>query len=757
MELSGFAFLEQMNSIAALNARKMEDLLYEDPGSSVVKARLFAESVLDSVFDIEGINIPSISSLHDKISYLTKEGFITADIQSAFDTVRLSGNKAAHDGTFDDLVLGLRLHRVVYKIAVWYSEVYASKHVTIPPYESPKPKHQELNVQELVKQHLQELIRTGQVNVEGLAVLGNNALEDSDTPRDPDEGMQDPESHLLQELKRLQDSSKEAVEGSNQLSQFKQYLHVERQIQQDAERILTARQGRAEGNLILLCGSVGDGKSHLLAYLKENRQGLVQNYQIYNDATESFSPSKNSLETLEEILLDFSDQRLMNCSKNVILAINMGVLHNFISVDRSSGVTYSRLTEFIDASGVFSDGVTTYYSDKYFDLISFADYHPYELTKNGPVSIFFSGLLKKVMQPTKNNPFYSAYLKDVSKSIRSMVHENYEFMQDEYVQMQIVGLIIQTLVKSKMVLSARAFLNFVADILVPTDTTPYNLLTEIERIRNSLPSLVFGRRERSEILKAIDSLDPIHIRSAYTDDLLVSLNTLHDWNKLVGSYVKSKKGSEWLLPFTQLNNLAEHSFSMFSEELIRVAYLSNSDFVDNLNDDKYLNYVGKLYGFNNGNKASIKATYDEVRDALFKWQGSPLKDYIYINKKQSGSYMLAQKLNLKPMSREPRVRTEDGLQSFKSSIVLTYHDGTGSNTTSLEIDYQLFDLLQKVRDGYRPNKRDEEEAARFVEFIERIMRFGEKKQELIVHFTNDDRLYSLKRDDFGAFVFERES
>ena len=62
--------------------------------------------------------------------------------------------------------------------------------------------------------------------------------------------------------------------------------------------------------MILLCGSVGDGKSHLLAYLKEKKGNLIDHYKIFNDATESFSPDKNAMETLEDVLKGFSDEHI---------------------------------------------------------------------------------------------------------------------------------------------------------------------------------------------------------------------------------------------------------------------------------------------------------------------------------------------------------------------------------------------------------------------------------------------------------------
>lgn len=79
-------------------------------------------------------------------------------------------------------------------------------------------------------------------------------------------------SHLVHEISRLRISSAEAVENAASFSSLKKYLHVERSIQLKVEDILKKRLNEKRSNLILLCGSVGDGKSHLLAYLNEEKK-----------------------------------------------------------------------------------------------------------------------------------------------------------------------------------------------------------------------------------------------------------------------------------------------------------------------------------------------------------------------------------------------------------------------------------------------------------------------------------------------------
>ncbi|MCK6207699.1 DNA phosphorothioation-dependent restriction protein DptF [Bacillus infantis] len=757
-------FLDNINPVAAKNAKKMEELLYEDPGSSIVKARLFAEAILNEVFKLEKIDAPYVSSLFEKISYLTREGYIKRAVQHSFDTIRLSGNKAAHDGDFSDISEAFKLHKEMYNVGVWFYEVYSSEEIKIPAYDTPKPPRKEENIEELVRKQVLDLLGSNYMgeaqvekSVEGISF--KNTIQPEEVVNTGDvsllkKDLPNGESYLLRELKRLKDSSQEAIENASQFSSFKDYLHVDRRIQLDLEHILEEQSVKNSGNLILLCGSVGDGKSHLLAYLKKKKPHLIGKYTIFNDATESFSPNKNAMETLEEVLNSFSDQNIEQSTEKVILAINMGVLHNFINT-RHENYSYQQLKQFVEKSDIFSQNITTFYSEGSFDLLSFGDYHSYELAENGPTSTFFSTLMKKVFSDAEDNPFYAAMKEDEMHGVRTIVHENFQLMQNEFVQRQIVQLVIQTIVKSKLVISARTFLNFIADILIPDEVKNINLVTEFETLKDSLPTLLFNRRERSVLLNALNEVDPIHNRSIFIDQVVIDLNTLSDWEGLINKNIQHSTPIKWLKPFISSENLSDYSFNLFFESFIRLAYLTNEDFASNLTDSSYREFTKNLFYFNVGEKRKIKGFYDEIKKAIFNWKGSPKRGYIYLNKPDE-KFRLAQKLNLRPTIEHLSTRTEEQLDSFKSSILLAYHGGDSDHKIYLDIDYQLYQLLVKVQQGYRPNKKDEEDAIKFVEFIDKIMAFGEKKNELLIHYPNDKKYYTIKKDDFGSFVFERE-
>ncbi|UYZ24024.1 DNA phosphorothioation-dependent restriction protein DptF [Mesobacillus jeotgali] len=758
------SFLEDSIPAAAYSAKKMEELIFEDASSSIIKGRLFAEEILSEVFKIEKLEVPYQSSLYDKINILTREEIINRDIQQAFDTIRLSGNKAAHNANFNDITEAFKLHKEMYKVGVWFVEVYSSGQLKIPPYEAPKPKNkvpQKEEFTELINKQILELLGLGKLDNVQKANVVNKDPKETETIKDgksPEtlikKDLAQGESYLMRELRRLKESSQEAIENANHFSSFKDYMHVDRKIQLDLEEILERNKGIEKGSLILLCGSVGDGKSHLLAYLKEKKPELISDYKIFNDATESFSPNKNSIETLEEVLSGFSDENLEYSNDKIILAINMGVLNNFIHSTHEKHSYYS-LKAFVERSELFTQNITTHYSEGSLSLLSFADYHTYELTETGARSSFFSCLLEKLLNKSDQNPFYVALKEDQKNYIENIVHVNYKFLQNQFVQDQIVQLVTQTIVKKKLVISARAFLNFISDILVPDNVNRIEILSDFEVLNHSLPTLLFNRRERSSILNAMSELDPIHCRSVHIDQLIIKLNTLGDWGGPISEYVNDVIGLNWLTPFMTRSDLTEHSFTLFFESLIRIAFLSNKDFAANISDQDYKDYIENLYSFNVVKMKKISHFYEEILSAIFKWKGSPKKDYIYLSK-PSDKYRLAQKLKPKPTVEHLSPNTNEVLDTFKSSIVIGYNNGNSENNLFIEIDFQLYSLLKKVVAGYRPNKRDEEDAIKFMEFMEKLMEFGEKKEEMLIHFPRDNKFYMVKRDSFGAFAFERE-
>ena len=142
---------------------------------------------------------------------------------------------------------------------------------------------------------------------------------------------------FISELRRLSKLSAEAVQKIDHLDPLKEYMHITRHTENDFRELMLKIAEVNHKQLVLVCGSAGDGKSHLLSYLKySDRDGILDAYTIINDATESDAPNQTAIETLAEKIVAFRDDHLDDggCEK-VVLAINLGMLNNFIDSEQS--------------------------------------------------------------------------------------------------------------------------------------------------------------------------------------------------------------------------------------------------------------------------------------------------------------------------------------------------------------------------------------------------------------------------------------
>lgn len=753
------SFIKDLAPKAYENATIMERLIFEDPGSAMVKSRNFLEEIIGGLLVTENVTQTyEIKTLFDKISYLSSKGYLDKNIQTVIHDLRKIGNTGAHQST-SDLEQAIKAHKLVYQVACWLYESYSPMHDKVPEYSYPKP----VNPVDELKEYINTVLS---------AVINKPAVVEGASPQDPSrDSSQSPlpfeldlptgQSYLIRELKRLGESSKEAIESANSFSRFKDYLHIDRKVQRDLVEILENRFNKNKTNLILICGSVGDGKSHLLAFLKSRYPNLVDQYQFINDATESYSPSMNALETLRESLKAYKDENIETSGQKTILAINMGVLHNFLEMEGHD--EFSKLKRFIDECGLFAASKIQSVSDDYFDLISIGDYYSYELTVNGAQSEFFSGLMQKVFNKDRSNPFYAAYEYDLKNNCYTMTHFNYEFLLETQVQQVILHIVIESVIKYKLVISARAFLNFLSDIMIVNELTPVALMNDFEKLNFSVPQLLFGRKERSNILKHTHLLNPLNLgRSRDIDQLTIELNTLKDVENVVVKYIRSEKGLELLRPLTIDSELDHSPFMIFSEAVIMVAYLTNEEFFHKVSDPTYQTYLRRLYGMNTCNMDVVRETYNDVKNAIFKWKGSPRRDYLYITSEQNSqttSYRLAQKLTLRPANVNKANASVNGnrLDRFVDRLSVCYYLGDSKDKSiTLEVDYFLYKLIHIVNEGYVPNKQDYDDAIKFVEYMETLMKYGSKQNDLLLNVTSENKLFSFRMDDFNGFTFESE-
>lgn len=559
------------------------------------------------------------------------------------------------------------------------------------------------------------------------------------------------ESYLLNELSKLSASSKEVVESLEEMDYFKQYMHVDRTIQHQLFEMIE-RSSEAYGcQLILLCGSVGDGKSHLLSYLKSQNKELLEGFEFHNDATESSDPKLDEIETLQQVLEDFSDENINKSTKKLILAINLGVLNNFIESDEVK-VNYTLLKKFIDDSKVFEqDDISENYESEKFKLVSFGDYSFYELTENGPKSDYIDNILLKIVSKESDNIFNQAYLLDKNNGLYNSMMVNYELLSLESVRKQVVNLLIKSLVKSKKILSTRDLLIFIYDLLVPSKFEKNEI-----NLEDLIPNKIFISKESGEFLKIISDEDPINLRSDYIDKLLITLNTAKNTEMFMQYYFDKEILEKFDRVFNEYKKLDIHSNDSFKIIIRFVFMIGKNEYINK--DVYYDKYVEYLYFYNKGELSKYKDLFKKVKYLIYNWNGYAGDNYIYLNK-YLNKFNIAEKVYIKESKKGSCPKNqEDILERFKKNIVIGFKCNDRYEE-ALEIDYQLYEKIEEIEEGYCCTRNDKEKLVRFVEFMQRIIMHGNMNEKVIIKEKSTKNTFFLEYSDFSdeKYVFGREN
>ncbi|WP_249870850.1 DNA phosphorothioation-dependent restriction protein DptF [Oceanobacillus saliphilus] len=552
------------------------------------------------------------------------------------------------------------------------------------------------------------------------------------------------ESKFEATLQVLQSSSKESVVNASSFGDLRTYMHVERDIQTELENILTQLKGNGNPSLILLCGSVGDGKSHLLAYMKEHHTELMHDVVVHNDSTESYDPDKNSLDTLEKVLAPFNDGN--HPDKHVVIAINLGVLHNFYSLQRHTG-KFQALCDFIDESGVFEKGQHGIKQAGAFYMLNFADSQPYVLTKEGPKSPFFLELMDKVTNPDRNNPFYRSWLEDKENGIKTTAHYNYFFLQHNEVKESIVQSLIEVMIKKKVFISTRAFYNFLYEIIVPVHNP---LLKDDASIKGEdmLPNLIYGHPDRSPLLAALNEIDPLRRRLETTDQLVSEFLLKTD----PLAFAVEELGEHMAIgAWKQVNTMHKQKNQM---EYARLFIRQHALLFRKNYDEVYREYVHFLFSFYHGDEDEIGRLFELIERVVYAWKGSPKDRFVFVDSPNK-TFRLAVEVNLEPEVDEQVFGSSEGqdeVEQFTPSIRIGFSQK--GEAFLFELDYKLYALLKQIRNGYRPNRQDIQDALQFSEFHDRIIKSADQKTNVLLVHRHDGTILEVKKPRFSKSKFE---
>lgn len=579
-------------------------------------------------------------------------------------------------------------------------------------------------------------------------------------------------NQFLIELQKLRESSQNAVAQGNtyNFDKFQEYLHVEREVEKKLSEQIKKCSRSNTSSLILVCGNVGDGKSHILSWLNNSLKNELSNFTIHNDATESHNPKETSNDTLHRVLENFRDVNINISKEKLILAINLGTLSKFLEVYSDE---YEILAKYVKEKKILD---TELFYSKEFDVdskihhVNFTDYHMYSLTSEGPKSKIISTLLERLVLDKPENLIYKEYkkIKKENWTLDCPIVYNYEFLMIEDNREALMNLIVQSIVKNKEIVSVRSLLNFFYDLIVPIGLNWDNLsiykdqikkINEADYISYLIPNYIFEHPELSKLFLTIEKLDPCKYRYEGLDASLIKLINAEKPSTVYKEFIGDKiiKGLE-----NKINNGVGDDKKRLKPEIltklfIRLNFFGKRKSIAHLSDPFFKEFIHDLYYFNNNKMSKIKSIYNLVEEASRRWYGDPKKKskvILNIGKNQS-KYRVLKDFKVKPLPSKIKEQSEVVLTKFSENFNLQFELEGINEPIKIDLDFALYDILKRILKGYRPNKKDNNNFISFVNFINKLINQNNTTDALEIDEVNIGKVadYELIIDHFGEYKF----
>ncbi|WP_258433422.1 DEAD/DEAH box helicase family protein, partial [Heyndrickxia coagulans] len=153
---SNFSFFKGKWDVLANLGETAERNIYQDPHTTIMKLRLFAETLTKFVLAAENIKEAYGTSQVDRIHTLRREGLIEPELVDIFETLRRKGNQAMHEALKFTTEEAKALLRLAFRLSIWFMEVYGEWDFQAPEYIEPK-EQKKVDTEQLQQEYEEKL------------------------------------------------------------------------------------------------------------------------------------------------------------------------------------------------------------------------------------------------------------------------------------------------------------------------------------------------------------------------------------------------------------------------------------------------------------------------------------------------------------------------------------------------------------------------------------------------------------------------
>lgn len=555
---------------------------------------------------------------------------------------------------------------------------------------------------------------------------------------------------LFHIVSTLNQCSVESVQSGNGFTDIDRYLHTERPVTNELiEKMIEINN--SGGGIILLVGSAGDGKSHLLSKIKDLDQDNWPLDAFYNDATASCSPNKTAIDTLKEALVDFNDVNIGTTTKRKILAINLGKLNAFID-DPNIQLQYAEIASAVRP--LFEGSVNAPKETDRVKIIEFSNKQIYEFdpTLNGYdafKSDFMNQILEKIVGETPKNPFFQAFTIDV-ESVEDIQKNpiiiNFQLLMLPEVRKSIILYVIEAIIRFNLSITPREFLDFIHSIIIPINYAAYK--EDKSFYEFLLPSLLFKGGDNA-ILKALSKLDPLKHSSTIHDS---TLSLLFTSNSIPDDFFPTLSSTSKLPTYviTRTNQFYDNNgrdIERTTKFLFRLQHLLNY----HSESETYKSFVDSLKTVFSEDISRYGELYQLVCTAIPRHYGSYVaqQDSIPLNI-QGGKYKMFANLQMSPAVPIYRYNP-DRPNEFYPNYRLIWEIPLHGNK-DLVIDYSLYSYLYDLSQGKLAIAYENEKNIRFGNFVRYLASISNKSKAVLV--SNSEGHDLTMRESFNRIQIQ---
>lgn len=485
---------------------------------------------------------------------------------------------------------------------------------------------------------------------------------------------------------------------NNTLDAVKKYLYLETEIEHDFVRNLeNVRLNNKK--VIFLCGSSGDGKSEILTRYKKHYNDVAH---FHLDATHSFGPNETAIQRLDKVFLDYEQGH-----QSLVVGINTGMLGNYSEEGERQR---------------FKDGIKDFISKSEqkdeFVFLDFEQYPKFKFNEHSYTSNFTEQLLHKITSEN-DNIIRQHYNAERALDQPDMVLcKNFELLAIPTIQSMVVEALFKARLMRDQFLTARSFLDFI-----------YHLLANDSYISDNLFTCT-----ASEIMDKIADFDPALLRTKELDQFVLSYKLGIEESEFEEFKVALKEMGFDLRKLRSPESMIRLFYLLQNEDIgNNYHHRFRTDFSDNLLDKYATKWRLHRAPETVEAKQDLRVFYKEVLlTAISKYnnRNAPQlsKDELLLTTR--GGFHIAAQVDVKQDNSAIKLAAQQEPEHV--SYFHAWLKVGEQPLKKLAININLLGLLDRICEGYQPNKHDKNAVVLLDELVEELHEIAGKAKTLFV-------------------------